>query len=50
MEHQRSVRDKKIAKTALAEHSERTAHTVDWTRTEILDNTHTTKGCFKLDF
>ena len=45
-EHQRSVRDKKIATSALAEHSERTGHTIDWTRTEVLDNcTHTSKRC-----
>ena len=45
-EHQRSVRDKKIATSALAEHSERTGHTIDWTRTKVLDNcTHTSKRC-----
>ena len=45
-EHQRSVRDKKIATSALAEHLERTGHTIDWTSTEVLDNcTHTSKRC-----
>ena len=45
-EHQRSVRDKKIATSVLAKHSERTGHTADWTRAEVLDNcSHTSKRC-----
>ena len=43
-EHQHSVEDKKMATSAfkLAKHTQRTGHTIDWTRTEVLDScTHT---------